>query len=146
MRASFLFPKDVSCLAWPGSASANHDRALLHADQPASAICSGNATCKPIDPQGVSICPAYSRLTMFVRRDMVDGHPIRHDRSLFTLADSAFAYPCNRSSRKPAASACPIDCLSLARESEGRAADDSTDRSPTGTAALLTGAVQGNLQ
>ncbi|WP_291985272.1 hypothetical protein [Candidatus Accumulibacter sp. ACC007] len=130
----------------PGSASANHDRALLRAEQPASAICSGNATSKRIDPQGISICLAYSRLTMCVRRDMVDGHPTCHDRSLFTLADSALAYPCNRSNRKPAASACPIDCLSLARESEARAADDGAGRSSTGTAAPMTGAVQGNLQ
>ncbi|MCW2235706.1 hydroxyphenylacetyl-CoA thioesterase PaaI [Azospirillum canadense] len=43
----------------------------------------------------VEIAPGYARMTMTVRRDMVNGHDIGHGGMTFTLADTAFAYACN---------------------------------------------------
>ncbi|MER2517996.1 MAG: hotdog fold thioesterase [Candidatus Accumulibacter phosphatis] len=90
--------------------------------------------------------PAYSRLTMRVRPDMVDGHPICHGAYLFTLADSAFAYACNNDNRSTVASARHVDFLSPARAGELRAAEDSEVGSSTSTADLMADTVEGNPQ
>ena len=37
----------------------------------------------------------YSKLTMRVREDMLNGHGIAHGGMIFALADTAFAYACN---------------------------------------------------
>jgi acyl-CoA thioesterase len=37
----------------------------------------------------------YARVSMVVRRDMLNGHGIGHGGMIFALADSAFAYVCN---------------------------------------------------
>jgi acyl-CoA thioesterase len=37
----------------------------------------------------------YSRITMVVREDMINGHAIAHGGMIFALADTAFAYACN---------------------------------------------------
>ena len=38
----------------------------------------------------------YATLTMTVRADMVNGHGMCHGGYIFTLADSAFAFACNK--------------------------------------------------
>ena len=74
---------------------------------------------------------------------MVHGHPIYHGAYLFTLADSAFAYACNRDT---VAAACPIDFLRPARELELREAENSEAGSSTCTADLVADAVAGSPQ
>lgn len=37
----------------------------------------------------------YSRISMVVRDDMLNGHKITHGGMIFALADTAFAYACN---------------------------------------------------
>ena len=37
----------------------------------------------------------YARVSMLVRKDMLNGHGIAHGGMIFALADSAFAYVCN---------------------------------------------------
>ena len=37
----------------------------------------------------------YARVSMVVRKDMLNGHGIAHGGMIFALADSAFAYVCN---------------------------------------------------
>lgn len=43
----------------------------------------------------IEIRPGYARLSMTVRKDMVNGHQICHGGLIFTLSDSAFAFACN---------------------------------------------------
>ena len=37
----------------------------------------------------------YARISMLVRKDMLNGHGFAHGGMIFALADSAFAYVCN---------------------------------------------------
>ncbi|TCO81258.1 acyl-CoA thioesterase [Plasticicumulans lactativorans] len=53
--------------------------------------------------------PGYARMTMPVRKDMVNGHDICHGGMIFTLADTAFAYACNGRNQATVASGCTID-------------------------------------
>ncbi len=62
--------------------------------------------------------PGTARLTMTVRRDMLNGHDICHGGFIFTLADSAFAYACNSYNLVTVASGCSIDFLAPAREGD----------------------------
>lgn len=56
----------------------------------------------------VEIAPGYARMTMTVRKDMVNGHDICHGGMTFTLADTAFAYACNAGNEITVAAACNI--------------------------------------
>lgn len=61
------------------------------------------------------IRPGYARMSMAVRKDMVNGHDICHGGMIFSLADTAFAYACNSHNRVTVASACAIDFVGAAR-------------------------------
>ncbi len=98
----------------PSSAEA----AAILAEQTAEAMYSRDAASKLIGLRLIAVRPGYSRLTMIVRPDMVNGHQICHGGYLFTMADSAFAYACNSYNRNTVASACHIDFLAPAREGE----------------------------
>ena len=66
----------------------------------------------------VEIRPGYSRLTMLVRPDMVNGHRICHGGMVFALADSAFAFSCNSYNESTVAAAASIDFLAPACEGD----------------------------
>lgn len=55
--------------------------------------------------------PGYARMSMKVRKDMVNGHDICHGGMLFALADTAFAYSCNSRNLATVASGCSIDFI-----------------------------------
>jgi acyl-CoA thioesterase len=59
----------------------------------------------------VQMKPGYAKLTMKVRRDMLNGHQTCHGGFIFALADTAFAYSCNSHNRNTVASGCVIDYL-----------------------------------
>ncbi|MEF8699289.1 MAG: hydroxyphenylacetyl-CoA thioesterase PaaI [Candidatus Accumulibacter sp. UW26] len=103
--------------------AADLEAAVLLAEQTAEAMFSRDAASRLIGLKIVAIRPGYSRLTMVVRPDMVNGHHICHGGYLFTLADSAFAYACNAYNRNTVASACHIDFLAPAREGEALEAE-----------------------
>jgi acyl-CoA thioesterase len=63
----------------------------------------------------VEIRPAYARMTMTVRKDMVNGHDICHGGMIFSLADTAFAYACNSRNHVTVAAGCMIDFVLPAR-------------------------------
>ncbi|TLD47297.1 MAG: Acyl-coenzyme A thioesterase PaaI [Accumulibacter sp.] len=88
------------------------------AELTAEAMYSRDAASRLIGLQIISVRPGYSRMSMVVRPDMVNGHHICHGGYLFTLADSAFAYACNAYNRNTVASACHIDFLAPAAEGE----------------------------
>lgn len=52
--------------------------------------------------------PAYARMTMTVRGDMINVHGMCHGGLIFTLADSAFAYACNTTNVITVAQHCSI--------------------------------------
>jgi len=43
----------------------------------------------------VEVAKNYARLTMTIRKDMLNGHSICHGGMIFTLADACFAYAAN---------------------------------------------------
>ena len=55
--------------------------------------------------------PGHATLSMRVRDDMVNGHGSCHGGSIFTLADSAFAYACNSANERAVAQHCSITFL-----------------------------------
>lgn len=58
-----------------------------------------------------AVGPGYARLSMDVRKDMVNGHDICHGGLIFTLADSAFAFACNSDNHNTVASGASIEFL-----------------------------------
>jgi acyl-CoA thioesterase len=63
----------------------------------------------------LEIRPGFARLTMVVRRDMVNGHDVCHGGLVFALADSAFAFACNSYNRITVAAGAAIDFLAPAK-------------------------------
>ena len=60
----------------------------------------------------------YSRLSMRVREDMINGHRLCHGGLIFALADTAFAYACNTHNNRSVAMSCSIDFLHPAHAAE----------------------------
>jgi acyl-CoA thioesterase len=66
----------------------------------------------------VEVRPGYTRVAMSVRPDMLNGHRACHGGTLFTLADSAFAFSCNSHNDNTVAAAASIDFLAPAFEGD----------------------------
>ncbi len=64
------------------------------------------------------IGPGFSRCSMPVRLDMLNGHKSCHGGFIFTLADSAFAFACNACNRATVALAAQISFTALAHEGD----------------------------
>jgi acyl-CoA thioesterase len=64
------------------------------------------------------IRPGYARMTMPVRRDMLNGHQSCHGGYIFMLADSAFAFACNSHNHNTVGAGCTIDYLAPGREGD----------------------------
>ena len=62
-----------------------------------------------------TIGPGYARLSMRVRKSMLNGHQTCHGGFIFTLADGAFAYACNSHNWTTVAASATIDFLAPAR-------------------------------
>ena len=60
----------------------------------------------------------YARLSMTVRRDMLNGHGIVHGGMVFALADTAFAYVCNGRNEKTVTAQAGIVFLGSAGEGD----------------------------
>ena len=60
----------------------------------------------------------YARLSMKVRRDMLNGHRTVHGGMVFALADTAFAYICNGRNERTVAAQASIVFLGSATEGE----------------------------
>jgi acyl-CoA thioesterase len=68
--------------------------------------------------QLVEIRPGYARMTMPVRRDMLNGHQTCHGGYIFMLADSAFAFACNSHNQVTVGAGCTIEYLAPGREGD----------------------------
>lgn len=64
------------------------------------------------------IRPGYARLSMLVRRDMLNGLQTCHGGTMFMLADSAFAFSCNSRNEATVAAGCSIEFLRPVKEGE----------------------------
>ena len=60
----------------------------------------------------------YSRISMRLLREMLNGHGTAHGGMIFALADTAFAYACNSRNVKTVAAQASIVFLDAAREGE----------------------------
>ena len=75
---------------------------------------------------GMQLCeirPGYSRMTMAVRRDMLNGHQTCHGGYIFMLADSAFAFACNSHNHNTVGAGCTIEYLAPGRLGDMLAAE-----------------------
>ena len=63
-----------------------------------------------------AIAPGEARLSMSVRRDMLNGFGICHGGLITTLADTAFAYACNTGNEITVAQTIAVELLASARE------------------------------
>lgn len=88
------------------------------AKETAAAMWSRDRAAQALGMKIVRVQPGSALLTMPVRTDMVNGHHICHGGLIFTLADTAFAYACNSYNRNTVASACHIDFLAPAKETD----------------------------
>ncbi len=66
----------------------------------------------------LEVRPGYAKMQMTVRGDMLNGHRTCHGGYIFTLADSAFAFPCNSYNLVTVAAGCAIEFLAPAFEGE----------------------------
>ncbi|MBR9828195.1 MAG: hydroxyphenylacetyl-CoA thioesterase PaaI [Oceanospirillales bacterium] len=53
--------------------------------------------------------PGYARLSMKIRKDMLNGHGMCHGGFIFALSDTAFAHACNSYNKVTVASGCSIE-------------------------------------
>lgn len=75
---------------------------------------------------GMQLCeirPGYARMTMAVRRDMLNGHQTCHGGYIFMLADSAFAFACNSHNHNTVGAGCTIEYLAPGRLGDMLAAE-----------------------
>jgi len=105
------------------SRGASTDELLDLARRVGEAMFARDRASQAMGMQIAEIRPGYARLTMTVRRDMLNGHAICHGGFIFTLADSAFAFACNSRNFNTVAAACAIDFLAPGREGDSLVAE-----------------------
>src|SRR4051812_22239852 len=98
-------------VSWPGD---RQEHAFMHSDPQALAELAGK-TMYERDPASQAlgmtldaIGPGYARMSMAVRRDMLNGHGTCHGGYIFMLADSAFAFACNSHNFNTVGAGCTI--------------------------------------
>ena len=65
-----------------------------------------------------AVGPGFSKLSMAIRADMLNGHMTCHGGLIATLADSAFAFACNSHNEVTVASGIVVDFLAPAYEGD----------------------------
>jgi acyl-CoA thioesterase len=64
------------------------------------------------------VAARFAKVSMVVRRDMLNGHGFAHGGMIFALADSAFAYVCNGGNQASVAAQASIVFLDKVQEGE----------------------------
>jgi acyl-CoA thioesterase len=77
-----------------------------------------DAASQAMGMQVEAVGPGYARISMTVRRDMLNGFRICHGGFITTLADSAFAFGCNSYNEMTVASGIVVDFLAPAHEGD----------------------------
>ena len=89
----------------------------------ADAMWAGDAATQGLGMVLEDVAPGRARISMTVRREMVNGHDICHGGFIAALADSAFAFACNTHGTVTVASGFEIDFLESARLGDHLVAD-----------------------
>ena len=100
----------------PDDAASNDAREL--ARKVGETMFAADTATKTLGIQLEDIGPGHARLSMKVRRDMLNGLLTCHGGMMFTLADSAFAFACNSRNDATVAAGCSIEFLRAVREGE----------------------------
>lgn len=79
------------------------------AEASSAAMHENDYAAQGLDIQIEETRPGYARLSMKVRKDMLNGHAICHGGFIFTLSDTAFAHACNSYNKVTVASGCSIE-------------------------------------
>lgn len=96
--------------------SSNEGQAL--AEQAAAALLANDSASKSLELRLLGVKPGWSRMSMVVRGDMLNGHRTCHGGLIFSLADTAFAVACNSHNDNTVAAAASIDFLAPASEGD----------------------------
>lgn len=94
------------------------ERALALAREAGRAMYERDGASQSLGMELLEIRPGYARMSMPVRRDMLNGHSICHGGFIFTLADSTFAFACNSHNLATVGAACSIDYLAPGHEGD----------------------------
>lgn len=98
--------------------SIDNDQAQALAEAAAAAMYERDEATQALGMKIEHVAPGYARLTMQVRKDMLNGHKTCHGGFIFALADSAFAFSCNSYNRNTVAAGCSIEYLVPGREGD----------------------------
>lgn len=77
-----------------------------------------DAASRSLGMQVEAVGPGYSKLSMTIRPDMLNGHKTCHGGFITTLADSAFAFACNSHNEVTVAAGIVVDFLAPAFEDD----------------------------
>lgn len=88
------------------------------ADRVGSGMLAEDAASRGLGMQIEAMGPGYSRMTMTVRPEMLNGFKICHGGFITTLADSAFAFACNSYNELTLAAGIVVDFVAPAREGD----------------------------
>ena len=88
------------------------------AERVAAAMFERDRASQALGRRFAHVAPGAADLTMTVRSDMVNGHAICHGGSIFTLADSTFAFACNSYNHNTVAQGGAIEFLAPAHEGD----------------------------
>jgi len=89
------------------------DRTVTHVDaeRVVRAMFERDQASRALGMEVQCVAPGQVRLSMVVRRDMLNGHRTCHGGFIFALTDSAFAFACNSRNEANVAAACQIEYL-----------------------------------
>jgi acyl-CoA thioesterase len=102
----------------PDSIDNEQAKAQALAEAAAAAMYERDEATQALGMKIERVAPGYAKLTMQVRKDMLNGHKTCHGGFIFALADSAFAFSCNSYNRNTVAAGCSIEYLVPGREGD----------------------------
>ena len=77
-----------------------------------------DAASRSLGMQVDAVGPGFSKVSMTIRPDMLNGHKTCHGGFITTLADSAFAFACNSHNEVTVAAGIVVDFLAPAHEGD----------------------------
>jgi len=92
----------------------SEDKKVL-AQRCADALSNNDRTGQFLGIQLEEIDQGYSKMSMRVCEEMLNGHDTCHGGLIFTLADSTFGYACNSQNQASVAQGCSIDFVRPAK-------------------------------
>ena len=88
------------------------------AEKSSAAMLKDDHTTKSFGMTIDAVGPGVATLSMVVRKDHLNGHGSCHGGTIFTLADSAFAFACNSHNTITVAQHCSVAFLAPGREGD----------------------------